>query len=82
MANYNTFLVVENRKPILVSSSIRKCIPLLRTGARIEVWNDNRIVKKIYTRNRADLKEYVALEKEYIRKKQERRTNENRKHSR
>lgn len=80
MADYNTFVVLEKQKPVLVTGSIRKCVPLLKTGTRIEVWNNNRLVKKIYKRTDSELKEYIELEKEYIRKKQERRTHENKRY--
>ena len=76
MANYNTFLVVDckTRKPIITTSSARKARKELRTGVRVEVWNNNTLVERIYEadkRKEADpLAPYVALEREYIRQKQ------------
>ena len=85
MANYNTFLVVDckTRKPILTTSSARKARKELRTGVRIEVWNNNNIVEKIYEsdkRKEADpLAPYVEAEREYIRQKQAKAEARNRK---
>ena len=76
MADYNTFLVVDcnTRKPIITTSSARKARKELRTGVRIEVWNNNMLVKRIYEADRRNgtdpLSPYVALEREYIRRKQ------------
>ncbi len=76
MADYNTFLVVDcnTRKPIITTSSARKARKELRTGVRIEVWNNNMLVKRIYEADRRDgtdpLSPYVAMEREYIRRKQ------------
>lgn len=76
MANYNTFLVVDcnTRQPILTTSSARKAYKALRTGVRIEVWNNNALVEKIYE---ADKKEganpmaaYIQAEREWLGKKQ------------
>ena len=72
MADYNTFIVVDcnRRKPILTTSSARKARKELRTGIRIEVWNNNEIVQKIYAQDSSPLLVYVNAEREYIRKKQ------------
>ena len=76
MANYNTFLVVDcnTRRPILTTSSARKARKELRTGVRVEVWNNNILVQRIYeadTRKGVDpFAVYVSLEREYIKKKQ------------
>ena len=76
MADYNTFLVVDcnTRKPIITTSSARKARQELRTGVRIEVWNNNVLVKRIYESDRRNgtdpLSPYVAMEREYIRRKQ------------
>ena len=78
MANYNTFIVVDckNRKSILTTSSARKAYRLLTTGIRIDVWNDNEKIETVYERDKKKesnpMKHYIGLEKEYIRKKQER----------
>lgn len=85
MADYNTFLVVDckTRKPILTTSSARKARKELRTGIRIEVWNNNDIVKKIYESDKRKeldpLAPYVKEEREYIRKKQAKAEARNRK---
>ena len=76
MATYNTFVVVNCKKKtvLLVTSSARKAISNLTTGFRIEVWSENMKVETIYTKNRKNIKPYIALEKNYIKQKQERRT--------
>lgn len=85
MANYNTFLVVDcnTRRPILTTSSARKARKELRTGVRVEVWNNNVLVERIYEtdkRKRTDpLALYVDAEREYIREKQARAEERNRK---
>jgi hypothetical protein len=76
MATYNTFVVVDCKKrtPTLVTSSARKARSVLTTGFRIEVWNDNKKVNTIYYKNQSRLGQYITLEKEYIRQKQEKAT--------
>ena len=77
MANYNTFVVVncKTRKPVITTSSARKAYKELQTGIRIEVWNNNVLIERIYEsdkhRERNHMKPYIDMEKEYIRKKQE-----------
>lgn len=72
MANYNTFLVIDcnSRKTLLNTSSARKASKELKTGVRIEVWNNNELVTKIYEADRKPLEPYIQAEREYIRKKQ------------
>lgn len=83
MANYNTFLVVNcsNRNTILTTSSARKAYRELQTGVRIEVWNNNRLIERIYERDKKreknPMKPYIDLEREYIRRKQEKATQRN-----
>ena len=85
MANYNTFIVVDckSRKSILTTSSARKAYKLLTTGIRIEIWNNNQKLVTIYERdksnNRNPMKQYIELEKEYIRQKQARAEARNKK---
>lgn len=70
---YNTFLVVncKNRSPILVTSSARKANEALKTGTRVEVWNCNQLVEKIYGNEKWMMNPYIAAEKEHHRKKQQ-----------
>ena len=83
MANYNTFVVVNclTRKPIITTSSTRKAYRELTKGVRIEVWNNNVLIKRIYERDKKregnPMKPYIEMEREYIRKKQERATFKN-----
>ena len=83
MANYNTFIVFDckKRKPILVTSSARKANGLLSTGVRIDIWNNNQKIESIYEsdkkREKNPLSPYITLEKDHIRKKQERATERN-----
>lgn len=76
MAEYNTFIVVDtkSRKPILTTSSARKASRILVTGHRIDVWCENRLTDVIYERDlkRGRMTPYFAAEKEYIRRKQAR----------
>ena len=79
MANYNTFVVVNctTRKPVITTSSARKAYKELQTGIRIEVWNNNNLVERIYESDKKEgnpMKPYIDMEKEYIRKKQENAT--------
>lgn len=76
MADYNTFVLYncKSRKPIITTSSARKVAKQLDVGCRIEVWNNNKLVSKIYKSNETDLRPYINAEKEYIRKKQEKAT--------
>ena len=83
MANYNTFVVVScsTRKIIITTSSARKAYKELQKGVRIEVWSNNVLIKRIYERDKKregnPMKPYVEMEREYIRKKQERATQRN-----
>ena len=74
MANYNTFVVVDckSRKSILTTSSARKSARLLQSGFRIDIWNDNQMVETVYAKDRTPMKPYIEAEKEYIRQKQAR----------
>ena len=74
MANYNTFIVVDcnSRKSILTTSSARKSARLLEKGIRIDIWNNNKKIKTVYSTDRTPLKPYIELEKDYIRRKQKR----------
>ena len=84
MANYNTFVVINcsSRKTVVTTSSARKAYGELKTGVRVEVWNDNKLVARIYEsdkkRGSNPMKQYIDMEKEYIRKKQEMATLRNR----
>lgn len=77
MANYNTFVVVNcsTRKPVITTSSARKAYKELQTGIRVEVWNNNILIERIYETDRQregnPMKPYIDMEREYIRKKQE-----------
>lgn len=73
MANYNTFVVINclTRKPIITTSSARKAYKELQKGIRIEVWNNNILIEKIYEKDKAKVTPYIDKEREYIRKKQE-----------
>jgi hypothetical protein len=44
----------------------------LQSGFRIDVWNNNDRVETIYAKDRTSLKPYIDAEKEYIRQKQAR----------
>lgn len=76
MANYNTFVVVDckSRKVVMVTSSAKFANCHLRKGVRVEVWNGNRCVEKIYEhdkkRERCPLGPYIQMERDHIRKKQ------------
>ena len=73
MATYNTFIAQRTKggKAIMVTSSARKVKSLLVPGVRIEVWSENKRTETIYTKTKSLLDKYVKVEKEYIRKKQE-----------
>lgn len=73
---YNTFVVVDckNGRNLIVTSSARKAEESLCIGRRIEVWNANEKVEVIYNRmykEKNPMRPYIAMEKEYIRKKQQ-----------
>lgn len=74
MANYNTFIVVDckSRKSILTTSSARKAARQLQSGFRIDVWNDNQKIETVYAKDHTPMKPYIKAEKEYIRQKQAR----------
>ena len=72
MAKYNTFVVYncKRRKNLLVTSSARKAKGELHVGIKIEVWNENVFIEKIYFRTRQNLNKYIREEKRYIAMKQ------------
>ena len=72
MAKYNTFVVYncKGRKNLLVTSSARKASRELCIGIKIEVWNENQFIEKIYFRTRRKLDRYIREEREYIARKQ------------
>lgn len=72
MAKYNTFVVYDckKRKNLLVTSSARKAKKSLYTGVKIEVWNNNNIIDVIYNNISNNLNRYLKEEKEYIKIKQ------------
>ena len=72
MATYNTFIAQETQggKTVLVTSSARKVKALLTAGIRVEVWCENRKTETVYSKTSARLNKYIAVEREYIRKKQ------------
>lgn len=69
---YNTFLIMDckNRSPILVTSSARKANDALKTGTRVEVWNCNQLVEKIYGNEKWMMNPYISAEKEHHAEKQ------------
>ena len=81
MANYNTFMLIDckKRKPIIITSSARKVARQIDTGFRVEVWNNNELICKIYKSNKKDIEPYIKAEKEYIKRKQEKATLRNKK---
>jgi len=72
MAKYNTFAVIECRRnnTILITSSARKATGELFKGRRIEVWNENERICKIYASKSESMKPYIEAERDYIRMKQ------------
>ena len=77
MANYNTFVVINctTRKPVVATSSARRAYRELQSGIRIEVWNNNILIERIYESDKKHeknpMKPYIDMEREYIRNKQE-----------
>lgn len=43
----------------------------MKKGKRIEVWNNNSLIEKIYYKDIDMLNKYIKVEKEYIKNKQE-----------
>ena len=84
MFSYTTFVVVDckARSIILVTSSARNAGAFLRKGIRIEVWNNNTRIETIYDSTRKQernpLGPYIEMEREYIRKKQAKAEQRNR----
>ena len=64
MANYNTFILIDtkSRKILLTTSSARKCKKEFVKGNRVDVWNSNNLVHKIYSKNIDDLNKYQEHE--------------------
>lgn len=76
MANYNTFAVVECKHGniLMITSSARKANELLCIGKRIEVWNNNQKITSITYKAKDKMRPFIRMEKDYIRKKQEKAT--------
>lgn len=72
MMKHNIFAVYncEGRKNLLVTPSARKAKNELRTGTKIEVWDENTLVEKIYFKTSKNFEKYISKEKRYIAMKQ------------
>lgn len=71
------FVVVDckKRRPILATPSARKATGTLKnvkSGLRVEVWDDHICVTIAYPKDLYKLDPYVQLEKQYIGRKQKR----------
>lgn len=79
MANYHTFAVVESKhgRILLITSSARKASALLCVGCRVEVWNNNEKFVSITYKERDRMRPFIRIEKDYIRRKQEKATMKN-----
>lgn len=75
MADYNTFAVVDckRRKNVLITSSAKKASSMLKTGFRVEVWNNNTLKCSIYAKNCREMASYLEAERLYHREKQAKR---------
>ena len=74
MAKYYTFAVIDYKKScnVLVTSSARKAKKILKSGLKTEIWNENSLIDVVYTRTKEKLNEYVQNEKDYIKARQKR----------
>lgn len=72
MMRPDIFMVYDckKREPILITQSARKAKHELRTGIKIEVWNNDKHIETIYARMSRNIDKYVSLQKQYIGKKQ------------
>lgn len=79
MSDYNIFVVYDcvKRKPVLVTSSARKAKQALHKGIRVDVWNMEENMARIYSQDNFLLDKYITLEKQYIARKQEYATKRN-----
>lgn len=77
---YNTFVVVDckSKKIELVTSSARKANDKLCKGKRVEVWNCNELVERVYFDSRYGMGAYIQAEKDYHAQKQKQREHYNR----
>lgn len=64
----NVFVVYDckMRKNIAITQSARKARDRLYVGAKIEVWNDNKLIETIYVKNIRKIDKYIGLQKQYI----------------
>ena len=78
---YNTFVVIncKSRAVELVTSSAKKAAKMLCVGRRVDVWNCNEIVERIHAKEKEKnpMGPYIMAEREYIRQKQNRAEEEN-----
>jgi len=75
MADYNTFAVIDckSRKNVLVTSSARMAYARLKTGYRVDVWNNNALKCSIYAKNRREMCVHLEAERLYHQQKQSRK---------
>jgi hypothetical protein len=83
----NVFVVIDckKRKPILATPSARKATGTLKnvkSGLRVEVWDDHACVTIAYPKNLYKLDPYVQLEKQYIGRKQKQAEKRNKRRKR
>ena len=72
MGTINTFLVVNTRTRAveITTNSARYAKKQLSAGRRIDIWNDGAKVRTVYYKTGNEMNEYIALEKEYVKRQQ------------
>lgn len=80
----NAFVVIDckQRKTVLATLSARKAEETLRKGLKAEIWIDNIHVDTVYSKEKEKFQSFILQEKQYIRRKQKRaeERNKRRKH--
>lgn len=77
MVNVFVVLNCKMRKVEFATLSARKALNALEKGKRIEVWNNNALIEKVYSKETFKMQPYIAMEKEFIGKRQARAEHKN-----
>ena len=72
MPNGNIYLLIEcqHQKTILATHSARIAMKYLVPGTRVDIWNNNHRIRKVFASDKFELLEYMKQERDYLKSKE------------
>lgn len=72
MPNGNIYLLIEcqHQKTILATHSAQIAMKYLVTGMRVDIWNNNHRIRKLFAPDKFELLEYMKQERDYLKSKE------------